>query len=108
MRAGDLNRKITVKRRAQIGTSSTNEPTFEWQTFKTVAANAKFLRAGERLESGQKFAAKAMVFKTRWMALEPTDIIVFDGSNFDITGIAEIGRRVGLEITAEWRQGVLE
>jgi head-tail adaptor len=74
----------------------------------TIRAKATFLRAAERIGSDQEFAVKELRFTTRFFDLQPTDVIRFDGQNFDVEGIAELGRREGLEITATWRAGALE
>lgn len=108
MRAGDLNRSIVIKRRVQIGTTPSNEPIFEWQPVRKMAANVRPMKADERFDGSQVFAWSTVVFKIRWIPdLVQTDVIVFDGRNYNVSGIAEIGRRVGLEVTATWRQGVL-
>lgn len=109
MKAGDLNRLITVLRREQTGTTIANEPIFEWLPVRRISANVRYLKADERFDGNQVFAWSTVVFKTRWFpGLEPTDVISFDGRNYNVSGYAEIGRRVGLEITGTWRQGDLE
>jgi len=109
MKSGDLNRFIKVLRREQTGTSIANEPIFGWNTVRRISANVRYLKADERFDGNQVFAWSTVVFKTRWFpGLEPTDIISFDGRNYNVKGYAEIGRRVGLEITAEWKEGGLE
>lgn len=99
------HRVIEVWRFAEVGKTPYNEPILAWTRIKVLAAMVKPLRAAERFESSQVFATSEMVFRVRWFAdLQPTDLIVFDGKQYDITGIAELGRRRRYEITATWRQ----
>ena len=110
MRAGQYDRVIQIWRYTEIGRDPIfNTPIYEWAAIHTIRARTTFLRAAERIGGGQEFAVKELRFATRWFDdLQPTDVIRFDGENFDIEGIAELGRREGLEIAATWRQGHLE
>lgn len=110
MRAGQFDRVIEIWRYTQIGLDPIfNVPILEWAAIHTIRAKTSFLRAAERIGSGQEFAVRELRFTTRYFDdLQPTDVIRFDGDNWDIEGIAEIGRREGLEISATWRQGALE
>ncbi|SIQ98746.1 head-tail adaptor [Rhizobium sp. RU35A] len=112
MRAGDLNRTITILRKVQIGAPNDyGEYETIWQIVHRLRANVKWGAVAERLDgtANQRFAAGTVAFKVRWFAdLHPTDVIGFDGKFYNIVGSTEIGRRVGLEITATWRQGELQ
>jgi SPP1 family predicted phage head-tail adaptor len=110
MKAGPLNRRIALWRYTQTGTSEFNEPIFTWSVvMANMPANVKPLTADERFGSDQVFAVRTMAFTTRWFdGLTTEDVIAFDGGHYDITGIAEIGRHGGYEITAKWREGALE
>jgi SPP1 family predicted phage head-tail adaptor len=110
MRAGQFDRVIQIWRLTEIGRDPIfNTPVLEWNSVHTIRARATFLRAAERIGAGQEFAVKELRFTTRYFDdLQATDVIRFDGQNYDVEGIAEIGRREGLEISATWRQGGLE
>lgn len=103
------HRIVEVWRHTQAGTNEYNEPIYSWTRIKVLAAMVKPLRAAERFESSQVFAMSEMVFRVRWFAdLQPTDLIVFDEKQYDIGGIAELGRRRRYEISATWRQNDVE
>jgi SPP1 family predicted phage head-tail adaptor len=110
MKAGILNRRIDLWRYTQTGVSELNEPTFTWSVvMASIPAEVKPLTADERFSSDQVFAVRVTAFITRWFDdLTTEDVIAFDGGHYDITGIAEIGRHGGYEITAKWREGALE
>lgn len=110
MRAGDLNRTIAIMRQVEIGRDIYDEPITEWQSIHRPRAGVKWAKVEERVDAtaNQRFAAATVTFKIRWLPdVLPTDIIRFDRKNYNIVGQAEIGRRVGLELTATWRQGEL-
>lgn len=57
----------------------------------------------ERWRAGAVAAEVSARFRVRWSpfaaAITPADRLVCEGREFNIVGIKEIGRRVGLEIT---------
>jgi len=110
LRAGQFDRVIQIWRYTEIGRDPIfNTPIMEWAAIHTIRARTTYLRGAERVGAGQEFAVREVRFTTRWFDdLQHTDVIRFDGDNWDIEGIAEIGRREGLEISATWRQGALE
>ncbi|ATN34110.1 hypothetical protein ACO34A_09860 [Rhizobium sp. ACO-34A] len=109
MRAGDLNRVISLMRKIPTGEKTDiGEEVFTWGKIRDLRANVKWGTVAEKVGSvvPQRFAAATVTFRTRWFAdVLPTDVINFDGRNYNIVGATEIGRRVGLDITAIWRQG---
>ena len=62
---------------------------------------------GERWKAGEVAAQVTTRFKTLWhagtAAVLPSDRITLDGETYDISGIKEIGRKRGLEFTANRR-----
>lgn len=104
MRAGALDRRITIERNTPTHDADSNEEVASWGTLATVWAQAKPLRGSERFEADRENAERTVTFRIR----HRTDIdeemrIVFDGDNYDIESIAEIGRSEGLEIIATAR-----
>lgn len=106
MKTGELDRRIIIKR-AETSTDDFNTPVETFYEFSIVWANAKPISDGERAAAGQTIAAKSYRFTIRYSttvsSIDPKDRIEFDGREYDIGGVKEIGRREFLEITATAR-----
>ena len=58
-------------------------------------------RAWERLRAGQELAERTRVFTMRWFwALPRRKPALFEDVVYDVEAVAELGRRVALEVTA--------
>ena len=72
-----------------------------------VWASKADISDGERWRAGEVSAQVTTRFRVRWngttSAITPKDRLACEGREYDITGIKEIGRREGLEITAAAR-----
>jgi SPP1 family predicted phage head-tail adaptor len=106
MQAGRLDTRIIITR----ATTSVDEFNTPVETFGEIAcvwAHAEPVRDGERMQAGQTIANKAYRFTIRYSSdvsdVDPRDRITFDGRDYDINGVKQIGRREGLEITATAR-----
>jgi len=106
MLAGRLDRRIAIQR-ASFSTNALNEKVATWPTVATVWASAMPVSDGERLRTGETISDRMMRFQIRYSAavadVDPRDRVLFDGRVYDISGVKEIGRREGLEITATAR-----
>lgn len=103
MRAGRLDRRLTISRRVETGRDDLNNPVFEWQTVRTVWAAKIHKSEDEAFAASQHYSKRTVTFRTRYFAdVTETDRLEIDGAVYRITGIREIGRRAGLEISAEW------
>lgn len=98
MKAGSLDRVITVQRR----TESRDEfgvVTDAWSTIATLRAQKVQSSTTEYLQAAGTGADAAIVFRTRWLdGLLTTDRVTADGTAHDIKELKELGRRKGLEI----------
>ena len=100
MRAGELDRKITVER-AMAVTSGTGEVTHTWATFATIWARRVPIKADEYFTAQQVNAPVDARFQIRWRdGLDSAMRLVYDGKTYDILSIQEIGRREGYDILA--------
>ena len=92
-----LDRKITI----QQPTTTYNdygEPVESWSDLASVWAEVKQQSAREMWESGKVSEVEAM-FRIRYRSgIDSTYRVVYDNTNYDITGVREIGRQDGLEI----------
>ncbi|MEW9838092.1 phage head closure protein [Mesorhizobium marinum] len=101
MRAGKLDRTITIQRAAETVAAS-GAVSSAWSDLATVRAAivqssaVEFIRAyGEAEETGT-------VFRIRYVAgLTLNDRVVLDGQAFNLVEMKEIGRRRGLELRCE-------
>lgn len=103
MRAGTLDRRIVIEKNTPIRSASGAEKE-SWATFATVWAGARHVAGGETFRGIGIVASAEIAFTVRWR----TDIteemrIQFDGDDYDIHRISEIGRREGLVIQASRR-----
>ena len=100
MRARSLGRRITFQTFTTVQ-DATGEPIKTWTDLITVAASKLDVTGRERFTARQELAQETTVFRIRYR----TDItgqarIVYDSKTYDIEGIAELGRREALDITA--------
>lgn len=106
MQAGKLDRRITLER-ASITLDDFGGQVEAWVVLATVWAEAIPVSDRERWRAGEIGATISHRFRIRWSSavadLNARDRVIFDGREYDIHGVKEIGRRVGLEITASTR-----
>lgn len=98
MRAGSLDRLIEIQRRT-TGLDLYGTPLETWSTYATLRAqllkNATDDREGER---GHTTDA-VLTFRTYYFAsLSLNDRLLYQGESYNVTGIIEIGRRVGMDV----------
>lgn len=100
MRAGDLDRRITIQSVTTVQ-NSYGDPVESWSTFASVWASVKPYRGNEEFDAEHHRSEELKVFKIRYrQGLNHKMRIVYEGANYDIRSIKEIGRREGLEIEA--------
>lgn len=103
MRAGDLDRRVTLQR-AAITQDTTGQEIETWSTLGPSKIWASWRRASARetLAAAEKSAIVTDVFEVRydsaWSDLNPKDRLVYSGRTYDIAEVTEIGRREGLRI----------
>ena len=106
MRAGKLDRKITLQRFTST-LDDYNEPVLTWATLATRSASFEPLSDGERFRAGETAANASARFVIRWSSavstLNPKDRLQYEGETWQILHVKEIGRREGIEITAGTR-----
>ncbi len=101
MRAGRLDRRLTIQRWVASGQDTHGQETGAWQTQRTVWAERRFMGGAERLTIAQTVAGQTEIFRVRGRVdVTPADRVVMDGVAFDVQSVAELGRGAGLEITA--------
>ena len=110
MLAGKLDRRIRLEMATEGPLSPRGEAPKTWALLREVWAKVE-LPGGREFFSGDQTAAKARVlFLIRYphgLAVLPnpdeTFRVVYEGRNYDVIEVREIGRREALEIHAEAR-----
>ncbi|WP_421925483.1 phage head closure protein [Neoaquamicrobium sediminum] len=100
MRAGKLDRRVTIRRLTETGRNAFNEPIVEWADVATVWAQQRPNRGSERFAAAQVNGTAVMTFHIRYRSdLSTTDRILYEGREYEIVAPPrEIGRRVVTEI----------
>jgi SPP1 family predicted phage head-tail adaptor len=106
MRAGRLDRRITIERATETR-DAFNNPVLAWGPLATVWASVEHIRDSERWSAQEVGAAVQMRFQIRYSQavadVNPKDRLTYEGREFDIVAVKELGRREGLELTAAAR-----
>ena len=101
---GKMDRRVTLER-ATTATNGFGESIPTWATLATVWASYAPVSDGEKwragLVEGREIARFQIRHSTTVADLSAKDRLTFEGNAWGITGVKELGRRVGLEITAE-------
>lgn len=98
MRAGRLDRVIVIQRYA----ASVNEygtPSFTWSNLTALRAQIVQASTEEFIRAFGASDETLIIFRTRYHGgVTNADRVVFEGREFNIKDLKEIGRRRGLEI----------
>lgn len=101
MRAGDLDRRITIQQLTLIpdgGGGSTES----WTDLATVSAKVTQQSGREFLQASAVRTERAVLFTIRYRAdLTTGNRVVYDGIDHDIREVRELGRQAGLELHTE-------
>lgn len=101
MRAGQLDRRITIQRNGS-SQSDSGEPIESWSDVATVRAQKIEARGDERFSKAQLVGTINRSFRIRWSSqisdITDIDRVLFDTVPHEIIAIREIGRREGIEI----------
>ncbi len=99
--AGRLDRRIVIQK-LTFTQDSFGQPVEVWTDFATVWARVMYPSAAERFHSAALHSERAAVFTIRHRSsLEETMRIYYEGLYWKVTGIRELGRREGYEISGE-------
>lgn len=101
IRAGDLDRRISVQRATFTIDPEYGEEVPTWETIATVSAAVKQISGREFLAGNAEVNEQRAVFFIRWMpGVTVLDRVVYLGAPFDIDDVREVGRHEGLELHA--------
>lgn len=106
MRAGNLDRSIIIQAKTPTQ-NAFGEPVDVWakiHTDDTIPARIVPMRGSESFTARQVVGKAVVTFRIRYRADVTTlNRIVYDGRDYDIHDVREVGRREGLEIDASAR-----
>ena len=98
MRAGDLDRSITIER-FTTGESPSGEPIETWEPLATVWAKVDQQGGREFFATVQEVSERKVVFRIRWIeGLTVLDRVMLDGAQHDIHEVRRLGRKEGVEL----------
>jgi SPP1 family predicted phage head-tail adaptor len=101
MRAGPLDRSAVLKHQVLTKNTTTGEDEVSYSIYATVWAGKRDLRGREFFAAQQVNSDITTIWQIRYRTdVVPSDQIVVDDVSYNISSIAEIGRREGLEIQA--------
>jgi SPP1 family predicted phage head-tail adaptor len=100
MRAGDMDRRITIERRV-VSSGPFNEPIITYELLAEVWAEVRQQGGSEFLRAEMVTAERRVVFRVRWLAgVSALDRVAYGGRPHNITEVRELGRREGIELHA--------
>lgn len=103
MNAGKMDRQITLQRK-YVTENESGEQIETWTDIATVWAQKIDMRGSERFTASQTVAQVDTKFKIWYRrGLTPIDRVLYEGKLYDVGGVLEIGRAVGLELHAKAR-----
>lgn len=101
MNIGQLDRKVVIQA-AEMAQDATGEEIESWVNYAFLYAKKARKSANEGVNSEQMVATRVETYQTRYRAGVTEQMRLVDsGLVYNIRAISEIGRKGGLEITAE-------
>lgn len=100
MRAGKLDRTITIERQTETVAAS-GSVSNGWTAIATVRAEIVQQSANEFLSGFGETENSTIIFRVRYLpGITTADRVTYNGKPYDLEEIKEIGRRRGLELRA--------
>jgi len=101
MNIGRLDRQLTLQQPAAVPQNGFGEPApAAFTDVATVAAGVEYKPGGEATQADQLTPTQRILFTIRYRAdVRPAWRIAYEGRTFQLTDVAEIGRRRGLLLT---------
>lgn len=101
MRAGNLDRIIEIQRRT-TGLDLYGTPVETWTTFATMRAQLLKNATDDREDARGHTTDAVLTFRMYYFAsLSLNDRLLYEGRQFEVKQITEIGRRAGMDVNCE-------
>lgn len=98
MRAGDMDRRITIQERHETESPS-GAPIITWEDVATVWAEVQQQGGREFFAAVQVVSERRVVFRLRWLdGITVLHRVIYEDREHDIAEVRELGRRAGLEL----------
>jgi SPP1 family predicted phage head-tail adaptor len=102
MRAGNLDRKVTLQQRTLAAANARGEKIASYSTLAEVWGERRDVSGREFFAAGQLHAEASTRFLIRYRSsLTTVHRVVCEGVTYDVVHIAEVGRRVGIELVCK-------
>lgn len=110
MRAGMIDRRVTLERKTYGAAGTYGEPTFTWGVVDTVSADVRYAEGGEAPgdeseQAGRVVGLVQATFSLRYrndlMRYGSDMRIVYDGRKYNVRTVVPVGRRDRLNVRAE-------
>lgn len=102
MAAGKMDRSIAIQAPITGAANKYNEKVPTFTTFATVYGEKTELSGTQQLLAQQDINDKIVKFQIYWRTdVNTTCRLIVDGETYQITYVAEVGRRKGLLLTAK-------
>jgi SPP1 family predicted phage head-tail adaptor len=101
MKGEKLDRRVDLQHRTLTRNTTNGEEVETWSTYAAVWAEKKDVRGREFFAAQQSNSDITTTWRIRYRGdVVATDKLVHGGLSYNVTSIAEIGRRDGLELQA--------
>jgi len=100
MQLGTLDRYVTIQQATKAQDAAFQEIE-TWSTYAQVWARKMDIRPRDRFAADQVIEEEITTFRVHYMSALTVEMrVVHDSKTYEIIGIAELGRREGLDVTA--------
>ena len=101
MQIGTLDRRITLQKRTDT-TDLLGQDIPAWSTLAIVWGKIVYDRANERMEADQRVALSIVRFMIRYIDLDETCRILYNGKYFDVLGVERLHRNKYLILKCQY------
>lgn len=102
MRAGNLDRVITIQRVTEGPPNDYGTPSEAWADLYTIRAQQVQASTEEFIRGFGASDKTVAIFRTWWIdGITTADRIVYGAQTFNLKEVKELGRRAGLELRCE-------
>lgn len=99
MKAGSLDRQITIQREEVGGDDGYGNEVIDWANYATRWASFAQMSGREFFAQAAVQSERRCVFRCRWVeGVTPACRIVCDGDLYNIREVRQVGRKIALEL----------